>query len=232
MSLEKLTIRPFWKQLEKQRSGQIVALFNPGSYTVHKTVTWSTPQTALGGCAQTERQLNAPTLTFGGGGSRVLSLDLFFDVTEPVERFGRLVNFDDVRVLTNEVVKLTRIDGVLKRPPACEVSWGNAPDDSDFPFTGVVSSLTQNFTLFRSTGKPVRATLSVAFIEFLDPQQDLLKTDPELTTRVVRRGDTLSSIAVEVYRDPTLWRVIAEANRIDDPLKLEVGARLTVPKLQ
>ena len=232
MSLDKLTIQPFWEQTEKFGTRPIVVLFNPNSYTIQKTVTWSTPQTSLGGCAPTERQLNAPTLTFGGGGSRILSLDLFFDVTEPVERGDRLVAYEDVRVLTDEIVKLTRIDGKLKRPPACEISWGKAPQESDFPFTGVVSSLTQNFTLFRRNGKPVRATLSVAFIEFLNPKNDLLKTDPELTTRVVRRGDTLSAIASEVYRDPALWRVIAEANRIDDPLQLEVGARLTVPKLQ
>ena len=41
----------------------------------------------------------------------------------------------------------------------------------------------------------------------------------------------LSNIAAEIYNDPTQWRVIAEANNLDDPRHLEVGARLAIPKL-
>jgi len=32
-----------------------------------------------------------------------------------------------------------------------------------------------------------------------------------------------------VYRDPTRWRLIAEANRLDDPRHLEPGWVLTIP---
>jgi nucleoid-associated protein YgaU len=113
-----------------------------------------------------------------------------------------------------------------------EISWGTvSPEGSDFPFTGVVSSLTQRFTLFTSDGRPVRATLSVVFTEFLDPGLDQRKTDPEFTTRFVRGSETLSSIAADVYHDPTLWRVIAEANEIDDPRRLAVGQILSIPKI-
>jgi nucleoid-associated protein YgaU len=68
-------------------------------------------------------------------------------------------------------------------------------------------------------------------MEFLDREKDLKKTDPEMTTRTVRRGDSLTSIAAEVYRNPALWRVVAEANRIDDPLRLAAGTKLSIPKL-
>jgi nucleoid-associated protein YgaU len=61
---------------------------------------------------------------------------------------------------------------------------------------------------------------------------NLRQTDPELTTRMVKRGDTLSNIAAEVYRDAALWRLIAEANSLDDPRALEIGRRLTIPKQQ
>jgi len=127
---------------------------------------------------------------------------------------------------------LTRIVRELHRPPVCVVSWGKeTPPGSDFPFTGVVSQLTQRFNLFMADGRPVRASLTVAFTEYLDPTKDELETDPEFTTRLVKRGDTLSSIAGDVYRDPTLWRVIAEANGVDDPRGLTVGVRLNIPKL-
>jgi hypothetical protein len=223
MALEKLRIRP----LSPSKLPEIVALFNPNAYSITKAITWSPPPATGEDKNQTERKKNAPTLTFSGGGSRVLALELFFDVTEPIN--GDTIK--DVRERTNAILQLTRIERDLDRPPACEISWGDAPTGSDFPFTGVVSQLTQRFTLFRADGTPVRANLTVTFTEFLDPEKDLRETDPEFTTRLVKRGESLSRIAAEVYRDAGLWRVIAEANDLDDPRRLPIGLRLDIPKL-
>jgi hypothetical protein len=231
MALEKLKITPFrkkqGKKFERAADKEISVLFNPNSYSIMKSVTWTPPQTSTGERAETQRKVNAPTLSFGGGGSRQLTLELFFDVTEPIN--GKAI--DDVRKETDKIVALTRIDPDQGQPPVCEVFWGKAAT-KDFPFIGVISNLTQRFTLFRSDGTPVRASLTVVFLEFLDPEMDKRQTDPELTTSVVKRGDTLSSIAAEVYRDPMLWRIIAEANRLDNPRRLEVGKPLTIPKLR
>ncbi|MFL6337416.1 MAG: LysM peptidoglycan-binding domain-containing protein [Pyrinomonadaceae bacterium] len=217
---EKLKITP----LPPSKLKEIVVMFNPNSYSVEKSVTWD----ASGGreAGETQRKFNAPALTFGGGGSRTLSLELFYDVTESADRVR------DVRRETGKLVALTRImaDRKNPHPPVCKISWGSKIKNSDFPFTGVVTSLTQRFTLFSRTGEPLRATLNVSFREFLDPEKDLKDTDPELTTYVVKRGDTLAAIAAAVYGDPTQWRLIAEANRQDDPRRQQVGAVLTIPK--
>jgi len=223
MALEKLRIKP----LPPSALPEISVLFNPNAYTIVKPVTWSVPQASSGSGGQTDRAVNAPTLVFGGGGSRQLTLELFFDVTEPIND----VPIADVRTLTNAIVALTRIESKQGRPPVCEISWGTAPVNSDFPFSGVVTNLTQRFTLFRNTGEPVRANLTVILSEFLDPEQDQRQTDPELTTRVVRRGDTVTSIAASVYGDASLWRVIAEANNLDDPRRPKIGRTLTIPKI-
>lgn len=223
MALEKLRIKP----LSPSALPEVSVLFNPNAYVIVKPVTWSVPQASSGGGGQTDRSVNAPTLVFGGGGSRQLTLELLFDVTEPIDD----VPIADVRTLTNDIVALTRIESKQGRPPVCEVSWGTAPVNSDFPFTGVVTNLTQRFTLFRNTGEPVRATLTVVMSEFLDPEQDQRQTDPELTTRVVRRGDTVHGIAFSVYGNAALWRVIAEANNLDDPRRPAIGRTLTIPKL-
>ena len=206
----------------------IEALFNPNTYSITKSVSWTsaTPNSLSAG--GTDRKKNAPPLQFGGGESRSLSLELFFDTTEETNEAKR-----DVRNLTNQIAKLTRIVRDLdpQRPPICVVSWGRAtPAGSDFPFTGVVSQLTQSFSLFLSDGRPVRANLTATFIEYLDPTKDALENDPEFTTRLVKRGDTLSSISAEVYGDPTLWRAIAEANRLNDPRQVPVGLRVNIPK--
>jgi nucleoid-associated protein YgaU len=47
----------------------------------------------------------------------------------------------------------------------------------------------------------------------------------------VRDGDSLPSIAYEAYGDATRWRVIAEANGIDDPMRLRRGSELTIPRI-
>jgi nucleoid-associated protein YgaU len=46
---------------------------------------------------------------------------------------------------------------------------------------------------------------------------------------VAREGDSLAGLAFKEYGDPGLWRVIAEVNRIDDPMRMHAGARLLLP---
>ena len=48
---------------------------------------------------------------------------------------------------------------------------------------------------------------------------------------MVKQGDTLSWIAGKEYGNPAEWRIIAEANGIDDPLNLTVGQELLIPPL-
>ena len=229
MSLQKLTITP-------DGLPDIKVQFNPASYSITKSVTWggTTTEASEAGkkCAGTNKKLNAPTKHFGGGGSRTLTFDLFFDVTEPVN--GEQVK--DVRVKTNELVKLTRIErtGENKgKPPVCTISWGGSDGSgiSDLPFRGVITNLTQKFTLFDGQGNPLRAELGVTFTEFINPTKDQKETDPEFTTHIVRRGDTLSSIAAKMYSKPVLWRVIANANNVDDPRGIEIGRALHIPKV-
>jgi hypothetical protein len=220
MALEKLNITPLDQGGNKLLAQSFNVQFNPNSYSVSKSVTWS---------GSPDRTLNAPPLTFNGGGSRVLTLNLFFDVTEPVN--GKPVS--DVREETGKIVALSRIRRGLDRPPVVVVAWGGDPPDaanSDFPFTGVVTQLTQTFKLFSSEGQPLRADMTVVFTEFLDPEKDRKQTDPEFTTRLFKRGDSLSGIAAANYRDPGLWRIIAEANNLDDPRHIPVGLRLSIPK--
>jgi nucleoid-associated protein YgaU len=219
MGLAKIVITPLDKSGNKQDAKKVEALFNPTNYEIRKSITWN---------EQHSKSHNAPRLEFGGGGGRELSLELFYDVTEAVN--GK--KEDDVRNLTNKLVALSRIKRELQRPPVIVISWGDDKGSKfDFPFTGAITSLRQNFLLFSADGKPLRATLSLTIKEFLDWKKDKLETDPEFTTRLVKRGDSLSSIANDVYRDPKQWRVIAETNQIDDPRRLTVGARLAIPKL-
>jgi nucleoid-associated protein YgaU len=201
----------------------IEVMFNPNSYTVHKQVAWNASADTTVGCAKTDVKANAPTIQFAGGHSRQLSVELFFDSTE-LDIAKR-----DVRLQTDQIVRLTRIVRKNGQPPVCTVLWGSQKT-ADFPFVGTVSTLEQHFVLFDQVGRPLRATLNVLFTEFLDRDDDERLTDPETTSRVVRRGDSLASIAADAYGDPSQWRVIAEANAIENPFAVSAGATLTIPK--
>src|SRR5262245_41851787 len=147
MTLQKLRIKP----LSPSNLPPFEVQFNPTQYSISKSVTWGAPSLPAGATAatdeaQTTRKLNAPTLQYKGGGSRVLSLQLFFDVTEHPIVDGRPVT--DVRKLTNKLVALTRKERAGNKdqpPPVCDIEWGGNPfDHPDFPFKGVVTSLNQD----------------------------------------------------------------------------------------
>lgn len=220
-SMKKLTIRP----LPPSQLPEISVPFNPTSYSLTKTVNWTPPHTRTDTVTEAQRGYNAPPLESGGGESRVLAMELFFDVTENPD-------VRDVRIQTNQVARLAMIERDSGHPPVCELRWGSPIGSTDFPFKGVITNLVQTFTLFTSNGEPVQAKLNVTFREYIDPTDDKRETDPELTTRIVKRGDTLSSIAAEVYNNPKLWRVIADANHLDNPLDLKPGTSLSIRELR
>ena len=233
--MEKLTITPYqWNDqnqelVESKQLQPVQVLFNPTTYSISKTFSWqpiSQPEPKEGEDSQ-QRGYNAPALEPAGGGSRSFSCELFFDMTEPSEE-GWAAN--DVRTETNKIYQLALIEPKTQSPPICQLTWGQDIGGPGFEFKGVLTNLTQNFVLFADNGNPLRAKLQVSFTEWIEPKEDRQKTDPELTTHLLRQGETLSAIAAKEYQNPRQWRLIAEANNIDDPRNLTVGQRLIIPK--
>jgi nucleoid-associated protein YgaU len=100
-------------------------------------------------------------------------------------------------------------------------------------FKCIVESVKQKFTLFSPEGVPLRATLNVTLREYktLDEQLAQLNlSSPDRThSHVVERGETLAGIAARFYQHAGDWRVIADANGIEDPRRLPVGMFLKIP---
>jgi hypothetical protein len=197
--------------IEPEGKAAFRVLFNPSQYSIDKSN--QIAEAAIPG-------LEAPILQYVHGGTRTLSMELFFDTYE--ER-------TDVRAHTDKVYGLLKIDPSTHAPPICRVNWGN------FAFRGVLDKVSGRFTLFQANGTPVRATLSVTFKEYIDVDV-LIKEHPtesadHAKTRVVKSGDRIDIIANDEYGDPANWRPIAEANNLDDPSQLQPGARLVIPPL-
>jgi hypothetical protein len=206
-----------------EASAQARVFFNPSQYQMTRKVDWKD----LG-----NRGGTTPQLHFDKGGPRTLSMSLLFDTYE---------SGTDVRALTGQVAKLAEIDTTDNkkgRPPVCTIVWGPRVDPyAGLPFTGVVESLTQKFTLFLEDGTPVRATLDINFKEGESPERQRRRNPPRSGSplqgkvRVVRQGDSLWGLAAEEYGDPAKWRPIADANGIDNPRDLTPGTELLIPTL-
>jgi nucleoid-associated protein YgaU len=207
---------------DKNKGTPVVeCLFNPTEYTFSKSNTWN-PEKMMG--------KDLPLATFGGGGPMTLSLSLLFDTY-------MMDSQPDVRDYTEKVLNLMKVDPDLKdtksdhsRPPRVVFAWGKY-----FGFKAVITSITQRFTLFLPDGKPVRATLDVTFqqveSEGTYPAQNPTSRAEVQKVRVVGPGETIDGIAFEEYGDSNRWKLIADHNQLDDPLRIRPGQKLAIPPL-
>jgi nucleoid-associated protein YgaU len=200
----------------KVGEGEIKFQFNPKEYTVRKGAQWERRPT------KASEKVAMPE--YIGPQPRSIDLEIFLDETDvaspKVEKkvellFRCLVPTDRSRKAQNP------------SPPWVVFGWG-----SSIHLVAIVTSVNANYLLFRSDGTPIRAkcTISLEEVPTKAPRQN--PTSGSLTARATHRvvaGDTLASIAFAEYDDPTRWRTIAEANDIDDPIRLRPGTELFVP---
>jgi hypothetical protein len=224
------------------------ALLNPETLVVRRTAGLR-PRRALGG-SLTGVGLADDPLLFTGGGSTELRLELLFDVALA----GSTVTTEDVRDLTRPLWQLAENahpeDG-YGRPPLVRFVWGKS-----WNIPGVVAAVAERLEHFTATGAPRRSWLSLRLLRVEeDTAQDLEAprvSESAMGTQVEQavaalppeafdahevigggpepgQGQRLDEIAWERYRDPSLWRLIASVNGIDDPMRLESGRVLRLP---
>ncbi|KOV65532.1 LysM peptidoglycan-binding domain-containing protein [Streptomyces sp. MMG1121] len=199
---------------------QLNLQFNPNSLQLRKTTEWRrTPSRMAGESALPE---------FVGSGPRELSLEVFLDSTSTHD--------NSVEQAVEKLMKgcvPTPASLARKKPasPWVRFEWGKARTTS---FDGVLSSLSVTYSLFDVDGKPLRATCSLSIEEAsVDPpgQNPTSGARTARSTHTVVAGDSLALLSWREYGDATAWRVIAEANGIDDPMALTPGTELVVPAL-
>lgn len=200
-------------------NANVECMFNPTDYTFSKSITWA---------QSSDRGANVPLLEFTGGEPATLSLKLFFDTNNTGE---------DVRTTyTNKLWDLAmvnpqKIDPKTNkgRPPNCMFQWGSA-----WSFQCVVTSINTNFTMFLENGTPTRATVDLSLKQATDPGRFPAQNPTSgglagYKRRVVQQSETLDYIASQEYGNSSFWRQIAEANGIDDPIRVRAGTVLTLP---
>lgn len=208
--------------LEIEGGVHLACEFNPDALELTRSNNWSADSMPGKGVGK---------LLYKGAQSGSVGLELFFDTTAT----GKAVTS-----YTSELMKLMDVAPNLPgtdaasnnvRPPWVKFHWGDLHS-----FKAVVSSLNLSFVYFSSTGVPLRARARLTLLQYEEeksfgPQNPTSGTPRPHRVHQVRPGETLDRIAAAHYGDATKWRAIANANGIEDPLRLRPGAALSIPRL-
>lgn len=220
--LEKAEISP-------ELGSSIKVMFNPAEYSLQTGVNYS--NISVPG-------MDGPITQYISGQQDTLTVQLLFS-TYQAPRFDPSQNkvvavsdnqITDITKYTKKIYNLTKIIGALHRPPVCTFKWGS------LRFKGVVTDVRQRFTMFLSSGKPVRAVVDVTFKSLINPLTSSKYApfeSPDRTKyRVLDESGSLWQLAYEEYGDADKWKVIAEANGIADPLGIKPGTEIRLPPVK
>ena len=198
----------------------IPCMFNPDRVTIKKQNKWDNSQS---------NENDAPRLKFTRGEAGTFNFPkIIFDTTDRKP--------DDqnrsVSVLTDKLLALMKVDKDKHRPPWVKFQWGPIAS-----YLAVIKSIQIEYTYFATDGTPLRAEVDISLEQFKD-ENDRTPQNPTSLTPVPDRshqvvlGETLESIAFKHYGQTSRWRAIAAANSIQDPLSVEPGTRLRIPRLE
>lgn len=191
--------------------------FNPVQVVVHKAAVTRPPATPSAPHGAAPQFINTHTRSF----DFTLILDAWStgrDVVDAVSQIHGWMN----------PTQQSR-DHQRPAPATIELEWWQDPQ----PIVGLIASAVATYSVFDTTGRPVRAGVVMTINELPEepqPTNPTSGTPAPGRTVLVREGDTLAGIAYREYRDPALWRGVARANGLTDPLALTPGRRLMLPR--
>lgn len=220
-TLEKLTITAYD---EDDFSGTgvntFVALVNPSSYRDSFSIDYVSRK-ELGG--------NSESPSFVKVGREEISFDLIFDGTgiiiPPPENEGLSV----ADMIDNLKSTVYMYEGDIHQPYFVEINWG------DMSFTGRLSSMSIDYKMFSPAADPLRATVSVSFLQYKNIEKALAEAgdnSPDMTHIImIKAGDTLPQLCQKIYGKSEYYLQVARVNHLADFRNLQVGSELIFPPL-
>ncbi len=163
---------------------------------------------------------------------KIVLKELVLDATGAVVTNLSSVLSDPVPVkeqieLLKEVIYTYR--GTKHEAPIVQLKWG------ELLFYGRIESLKFDYTLFKPSGVPLRAKVTLTFIEYQSSEEiskEAATESPDLTHLIeVKAGDTLPLLCYQVYRDCTYYIEVAKINNLTNFRDLKPGIKLQFPPL-
>jgi len=194
---------------------EISFMFNPTEYRLSQTmrVNHAENKWEAGG-----------TIEYLGTGVLTVSMQLFFDDFASAR--------GDVTPKITKLLAWQRPTGEAPNrepPPFVKFQWGNKQLDN---FTGLITSINVNYTVFRKDGTPLQAKVDLTIEGTSKVWPGKNPTSHAVDMRRVHtvvEGETIQSVAYDELGNPNYWRAIAMANGIDDPLRVRPGQALLIP---
>lgn len=204
-------------------SSPVVFQFNPQTISFKTSAKWKENRTSS--------SEDGPVRQFEGTDPITLKLDLILDAVE--------AGSSSVAKLANRMASWTNptpdsAGTNTPTPPELEFSWGDFAIGTSKTFACHMKSVSVTYTMFRPSGEPVRAKVSVELVSKSTVQFGQNPTSGGLRPHrihLIQRGDQLATIAAREYGSATYWRAVAEYNHIDDPMSLPIGRRILLPAL-
>ncbi|MEZ4870565.1 MAG: hypothetical protein R3C14_55055 [Caldilineaceae bacterium] len=224
---------------------RIPCMLNPASFELQRSV--GVNRTSGGQLVDTD--LTDDPVLYSGRGSTSFTLDLLFDVTLT----GAPTPREDVRELTAPFWQLAEYRSERHRYdelPQVRFIWGKA-----WNIPCVIAAVAERYERFTANGVPQRSWLRMSLLrvgeavlappatpfglddlpESITPPSAAVAADAGWESHEVLGGgadsERLDQLASHYYGDPSLWRLIARANNLDDPAQVPPGALLQIPPL-
>ncbi|MCY0931977.1 hypothetical protein OTB20_38545 [Streptomyces sp. H27-H1] len=217
-------------------AGAVPLLFNPEKITISREVGYrshgsSSQNGAKNGETGTSFQraealkINLSDVVFTGGETKALCDQLLNWMSPGSGAAGQ--------ALAGVLVKTAGFNpGLVNRLPVLSFVYG--PPMLGFCYQVVLIGATINYTRFTGAGVPIRARVTLNMKE----QPSLLGTLPTNPTSgglpgrrsyTVTEGEDLVNLARTQYGSTAHWRRLADANAIDDPLRMRPGTTVYLP---
>jgi len=197
-----------------------VCMFNPDTYTVNHAIQYGTEE-APGNTGTDPKFIKRTpqrfSIEFTIDGTGVSSdLEIPFPVPVPIQ------------VLLFNSVTLD-ISGDIHRSNYLIVQWGTFIRDC------VLESSRITYSLFDSSGIPLRAKINATFIERQSSKLNQIAnmfSSPDLThTKLIEAGDLLPLMVYKEYKTQNYYLQVARSNRLKNFRDLESGTTINLPPI-
>lgn len=215
MGLQVLTITAYKDENFGSQSSGInpyKAMLNPDSFSEDLKVTYKDQQSPGKDAADNKYQKTPPSS---------LNFSLTIDGTGVVD-----ASRTDV---AQEIANLKKVvyttNGEIHTPNYVKVVWGA------FNYQGRLTSMKVDYTMFKASGAPVRAKVTLSFTEVQESSGSKNQSPDMSKSRIAVAGDSLARLTYDAYDDEIHLIKVATYNKLDSLLQLTPGTRIEFPPI-
>lgn len=221
-SFNKLSMQAYSDENFGQKSGPpFEVMINPDSYSRTYSINYVDKEN-LGGLAKSPK--------FNKILSEKLSFKIVLDSTGVVPLTTANKGKDVEKMIKELKMVVYNYQGKIHQPNFVQLNW------SPMIFKGRLESLTIDYKLFKADGTPLRANLSLAFIEFMSEKLTAATegdNSPDMTHVVtIKQGDTLVDLCRNIYGKSKYYLQVAKYNDLTNFRYLIPGSKLMFPPLK